>query len=318
MDQVAICVRYIRDGIFNERLISMMAIHNTSGRQYFELVKNVLIYLGIDIKTVINSSFDGASNMSGKYNGLQAALKEIAPDMIYTHCYAHVLNLVMIDACSSSLKGRVFFGLLEKTAVFIENSFKRVSKWTENLNKLNEGHNRLRRLQKNGTTRWWFHVQQYIVLLKTLCNIAFSKEFEAKVVFEAQSILNMFLQFYIILTAFIFKKIFMYTTPISKYLQTISLDYLTAHQMLVSLREKFSKMAKNSEAIFDNIYKDAYTFASSVNEDLSGDKEIEFEVEKTLPQKRKRTTGKKHDENAIDESRIAFLSEKHEFRVNVY
>lgn len=36
VDQVAICVRYV-----NERLISMIAIHNTSGRQYFEIIKKV-------------------------------------------------------------------------------------------------------------------------------------------------------------------------------------------------------------------------------------------------------------------------------------
>jgi len=90
--------------------------------------------------------------------------------MIYTH--AHVLNLVMIAACSSSLKVHILFGLLEKATVSIENSFKRVSKWTEIFNELVEGRDKLRRLQKIGITRWWakdraldtiFHVQRYVV-----------------------------------------------------------------------------------------------------------------------------------------------------------
>jgi len=41
VDQVVICVRYVRNGLVNERMISMIEIHNTSGRQYFEIIKKV-------------------------------------------------------------------------------------------------------------------------------------------------------------------------------------------------------------------------------------------------------------------------------------
>lgn len=81
--------------------------------------------LRLDIRNIISSAFDGASNMSGRYNGLQAALKEVSPSMIYTHCYPYLHNLVMIGPCSSCLEARLFFGLLRKVAVFIGNSYKR-------------------------------------------------------------------------------------------------------------------------------------------------------------------------------------------------
>jgi len=43
MDQVAIFVRYVRNGIVHERLLCMTPIRsNTVGRQYFELVKTIL------------------------------------------------------------------------------------------------------------------------------------------------------------------------------------------------------------------------------------------------------------------------------------
>lgn len=83
-----------------------------------------------------------------------------------------------------------------------------------------------------------FHVRRYIiVLLKTLADITFSKQCVTKVAFEAQSIMKTFLQFDIILTAFDFKKLFVCTILSSKYLQTALLDYLTANQMLIGLRE---------------------------------------------------------------------------------
>lgn len=124
--------------------------------------------------------------------------------MIYIHCYAHSLNLVMIGSCSSCLEARLFFGLLEKVAVFIGNSYKRTPKWIENLEQLVERREKLRILQKIGITRWWakdkaletiFDVNRYVVLLKTLYSIAYSDQFESKVSFEAQSILQIFLKF---------------------------------------------------------------------------------------------------------------------------
>lgn len=124
----------------------MTPIRNSTGRQYYELVKTEFNNLGLDIKNVISSAFDGAANMSGRYNGLQAVLKEVSPNMIYTHCYAHALNLVMIDSCSCCLDAKIFFGLLEKVAVFIGNSYKRTSKWTENLAQMVEGRSKLRKL----------------------------------------------------------------------------------------------------------------------------------------------------------------------------
>ena len=43
IDQVSICVRYVRNGMVNERLLCMTPIRTTTGRQYFELVKTELI-----------------------------------------------------------------------------------------------------------------------------------------------------------------------------------------------------------------------------------------------------------------------------------
>jgi hypothetical protein len=44
----------------------------------------------------IGDSFDGAANMSGVYNGLQALLKQVRPSHVHTWCYAHVLNWSLV------------------------------------------------------------------------------------------------------------------------------------------------------------------------------------------------------------------------------
>ena len=39
-----------------------------------------------------------ASVMSGCCSGVQQHIRQVAPQAIYVHCYAHCLNLVLVDA----------------------------------------------------------------------------------------------------------------------------------------------------------------------------------------------------------------------------
>ena len=47
--------------------------------------------------------YDGASSMSGKFQGVQAIILEDQPFAFYTHCYGHVLNLCVADVCENRL-----------------------------------------------------------------------------------------------------------------------------------------------------------------------------------------------------------------------
>lgn len=48
--------------------------------------------------TLVELSADGTSVMSGKLAAVQALLKEEHPWLIYVHCAAHRLNLVLVKA----------------------------------------------------------------------------------------------------------------------------------------------------------------------------------------------------------------------------
>ena len=53
--------------------------------------------------------------MSGEYHGLQALIKEhIGEHVIFIHCYAHTLNLVLSDTTSVSIHVSKLFDDLEK------------------------------------------------------------------------------------------------------------------------------------------------------------------------------------------------------------
>jgi hypothetical protein len=46
--------------------------------------------------------------MSGELNGLQTKIKAIAPRALFTHCFAHRLNLILQDTCSKIMECRIF------------------------------------------------------------------------------------------------------------------------------------------------------------------------------------------------------------------
>lgn len=169
-DQTGLIVRYVTEGGVEERLISMVPIENTTGASFFDHVKDILESNGIDIKNCIGSSTDGASNMQGQYNGLAAHLKMDDPSHVHVWCYAHKLNLLIMDITKtdSCLAGANLFSLLNQMAVFFRESYKRMDLWDKyNTNK------RIRRLTSIGDTRWWskdiVRYKKFLITTKNVC-----------------------------------------------------------------------------------------------------------------------------------------------------
>lgn len=56
---------------------------------------------------MISQGYDGGSVMSA---GVQKRIRELAPHTIYIHCYAHTLNLVLVDSVKMATYATEFFG----------------------------------------------------------------------------------------------------------------------------------------------------------------------------------------------------------------
>lgn len=87
----------------------------------------------IDLKKCMGQGYDGASVMSGVYNGVQKQIKDIQPNAEYVHCASHNLNLVINDAVSSCVEIQIFFATMQELYNFFGNSINRwdlLSKFT--------------------------------------------------------------------------------------------------------------------------------------------------------------------------------------------
>lgn len=122
---------------------------------------------------------------------------------------------------------------------------------------------------------------RYVALVKTLSAISASTEFEPKVSFQAKALMDSFLKFETILTAFAFKKMFDLSAPVSQYLQTPTLDYLKAWVLIKSLDMNLQRHLDT----FDDVFNAANLFASDV-QNLMHAENIDIDIQTTLPLRR--------------------------------
>ena len=87
-DQCSIVVRYANGGSVHEKLLRVVKASGTSGLDLFNLLKSTLDRLKLDVVNCVGDSFDGAANMFGKYQAVQAKITEVAPRHIHVWCYA--------------------------------------------------------------------------------------------------------------------------------------------------------------------------------------------------------------------------------------
>ena len=59
------------------------------------------------LEKLVSQTYDGASVMSSELSGVQAKIKEKVPEAMFTHCYAHKLNLVLAHSAKNKKYIRV-------------------------------------------------------------------------------------------------------------------------------------------------------------------------------------------------------------------
>ena len=85
-----------------------------------------LAKVGLDAKNIVAASFDGGSNFSGARKGVQALLKEYAPDL-FVHCRAHLLQLTQLNACELSREAKAVISSLNQHFTLFSTSHKRLA-----------------------------------------------------------------------------------------------------------------------------------------------------------------------------------------------
>ncbi|XP_071911753.1 uncharacterized protein [Coffea arabica] len=259
-EQMALVLRYVdKEGCICERFFGVIHVRDTMALTLKEAIFSTLSQHNLAIHNIRGQGYDGASNMRGEWNGLQALICHECPYAYYIHCLAHRLQLALVAASREVASVHQFFSNL----VFIINIVTASSKRNDELKEAQaieiatkiangeletgRGLNQIGTLKRAGDTRWGSHLDSISSLLKmfnatcvVLSNIAadggsYSQRGDANFA------LNQLLSFGFVFTLHLMKDIMEITHHLCMALQRKSQDILNGMHLVSST----TKLLKN-------------------------------------------------------------------------
>lgn len=273
----------------------------------FTAIDNVLSSLKLTWKSVLSVCFDGARSMSGHLNGVQARCKSVNDSILYIHCFAHCLNLVLVDSCTSRISNSEafdFFGIVQMIYNFIEGGAVRHGVLEDVLKSVR---NKVIALKSLSETRWASRAEAVSAITCQLKEIiiAIRKIQDTTNVPEtkinASNVLRLVLDFKFVLGLQIFNPILQMILKVSKTLQTANINLLFAMEQIDALKNY----------LVDK--RDDVEFAKNFQQSALICEELNIEP---LIEKRKRKVSKKLDGNVNSEYHFEDAEQK--YCVNYY
>ena len=100
-EQLSLSIRWVNKDIkVHKDTLGLFQLPNTKSDTEFHVINDILICCSLPLSHCCGQAFDGASNMSGTRNGVQALVKSEAIKALYVHCLAHSLNLCLKDVAN--------------------------------------------------------------------------------------------------------------------------------------------------------------------------------------------------------------------------
>ncbi|XP_039144034.1 zinc finger MYM-type protein 1-like [Dioscorea cayenensis subsp. rotundata] len=98
-EQMALVIRFVdKHGFVKERFLDIVHVKDTTALTLKQEICSVLSHHNLNIQNIRGQGYDGASNMRGEWNGLQALILQECPYAYYVHCLAHQLQLALVVA----------------------------------------------------------------------------------------------------------------------------------------------------------------------------------------------------------------------------
>ena len=90
------------DLVAHDEFIRLKDISCTNADSIVAELKDVLLRMNLKLNKCRGQCYDGCSTMTGHRNGVVVQIKEEEKRALYTHCYAHSLNLAIGDTMKNS------------------------------------------------------------------------------------------------------------------------------------------------------------------------------------------------------------------------
>jgi len=205
----------------------------------------------------------GASNMSGKYRGVQARVKEMYPLAMYTHCCNHVHNLD-ISTSSQLPVIRNAMATISEICVFLSRSAQRVSIFQDNVEREVSGSAASRQKLKPICATRWVERHDSIIIFVTLLPAVVStleelqqENKQVEVATKAATLFNSVQKCTFLTAALFMQRTSGIILPVSKLLQKKELDIFAVIELIDSVLDILRQNRSNWENVFHNIFDQA-------------------------------------------------------------
>ncbi|KAG8385887.1 hypothetical protein BUALT_Bualt03G0091800 [Buddleja alternifolia] len=271
--QMAIVLRFVdKDGFIRERFFDIVHVEDTKSSTLKKEISRTLAHHNLDIQNIRGQGYDGASNMRGEWNGLQALFLNECPYAYYVHCFAHRLQLILVATAQSVIPVEHFFSYVTVIVNLVDSSSKRHDQLQiaqairiEELTSTNElktgrGKNQVGTVQRPGDTRWGSHLRSlrsllglFDSILLTLSEIINDKTGSSpKATADGAYDLMMSFEFVFILH-FVIELLEM-TDDLCEILQYKSQDILNAMDAVTNTKELIQKFRESGwDDLFDKV-----------------------------------------------------------------
>lgn len=250
VDQLSVIFRYYFNSHVHERFFCFIPIHSHKGKSMKDELITLFDKHDLLISDCRAQSYDNASNMSGKYEGLQAHIKKDNKLALFVPCIGHSLNLVgecSVDECTCAV---TFFSVTQKLYVFFTCSTHR---WE--VLRTQAAH-----VQGLSTTRWSRRAdavkdlkQNYKGIYQALIIISQDQSEKREVREEARSLANKLTVFENAFMTVLWHCILSRFESVSKFIQKVEVDLCAANDMLqslvqfiINLRNEFLRFEKDA------------------------------------------------------------------------
>ena len=151
-EQLSIVVRYLHNDDIYESFLGFTPADGLDANSLFIKIKETLSSRKIDKNKCIGQCYDGAAVMSGSTAGVQEKFWHEVPQAVYVHCFAHRLNLVLVDSVHSIQIIAEFFASVQKLHNFVSTSV--VHAIFTKIQKENDPKKQIVELKSLSETRW--------------------------------------------------------------------------------------------------------------------------------------------------------------------
>lgn len=264
IEQLSMCIRYldVQKSTIHEEFICFLSATDLSGAALSEQILQALNRLGLQIEDLRGQGYDGGANMSGKFNGVQARLKQLQPLAVYMHCAAHKLNLAIVKACSLS-SVRNMMGVVSNITNFVRESAKRLEIMKRSILEKHPEAKRVK-LKSLSDTRW---LERHDALLqfKELfdCVTEFLQEMDRiSPSSKSASLLLSVLRFDFVLPLMVTTSVFEITVSLSRQLQAVALDLHRCYEMIEKV---IATLEMYRETKYEEIFQEACLIAERLD-----------------------------------------------------